>query len=224
VPIKAVVFDFDGVIVETEEPEYLAWRAIWAEHGQTLALDEWATVIGAAYGPDTFHPIYDLVARTGLDLDEEELQDRKRVLTQQKLTSVAIEDGVEARVRQAREMGLGLAIASSSPRSWIDALLQTLAVADWWPVVACVDDCGVTKPDPAVYRIACERLCVEPGEALAVEDSWAGVLAAKAAGLKCVAVPTRMTAHMDFGEADLIVDSLRALDLSEVIGRLERSR
>ncbi|HZU73148.1 MAG TPA: HAD-IA family hydrolase [Acidimicrobiales bacterium] len=218
--IEALVFDFDGVILETEEPDFLAWRQIWADFGQELRLEEWAACIGTAQGPDTFHPFEELVARTGLDLDQAELRARKNDMARRHLDAAELVEGIVEWVEEARRLGLGLAIASSSPRHWIENHLVRLGLEQWWPVIACYDDCGVTKPDPASYLLACRRLGVDPKRAMAVEDSRMGLLAAKAAGLTCVAVPTAMTAHLDFSEADLVVPSLSALTLSDAIARL----
>jgi HAD superfamily hydrolase (TIGR01509 family) len=218
--MKALVFDFDGVILETEESDFLAWSEIWAEHGQQLRLEEWAACIGTSQGPDTFHPFDELVARSGLALDEPTVRARKRAIAQERLDRAVLMEGVATWVEDAMDIGLGVAIASSSPRSWIDGHLERLGVAHWWPTVACYDDCRVAKPDPAAYLLACEKLGVDPENALAIEDSRMGLLAAKAAGMRCVAVPSRMTAHLSFAEADLVVTSLAETRLAEVLAQL----
>jgi HAD superfamily hydrolase (TIGR01509 family) len=217
--IGAVVFDFDGVILDTEEPDYLAWREIWGSYGQDLVLEEWALCIGTAPGPSTFHPFDELVRRSGLDLSE--LRARKRQIAAHLVAGRPVLPGVMDWLDGAGTYGLGVAIASSSPRSWIDEHLSRLGLLPRFPVIACFDDCGVTKPDPASYLLACGRLGVRPSEALAVEDSVHGVAAAKSAGLACVAVPTPMTAHFDFGQADLTLPSLSSATLGDVTRELE---
>lgn len=218
--VRAVIFDFDGVIVETEEPFYLAWREVWASFGQDLALSEWATCIGTGLGPGTFDPFRELARRTGLDLDETEVRARTRQLAERSLAKRALLPGVAGWLAEADAAGLPVGIASSSPRSWIDHHLARLGLATRFSVVACVDDCGVTKPDPAPYLLACQRLGIAPSEGLAVEDSLHGVKAAKSAGLACVAVPTAMTAHLDLGLADLVLSSLSEATLAATIERL----
>ncbi len=219
--VEALVFDFDGVIVETEAAEYLAWHEIWAEHGHDLRLDEWA---GGLRGPGAFHPFHELSLRTGLDLDEGTLGARKTKLARRRLASAELREGVSEWAERAQELGIGVAIASSSPRDWIDSFLVELGVQTRWPVIVCFDDCGVRKPDPAAYRLACERLSVDPGRAIAVEDSRTGLLAAKAAGLFCVAVPTEMTQHLDFGEADLVIRSMLEVGLDDLIAQIRGVR
>lgn len=224
VKISAVIFDFDGVILDTEEPDYLAWREVWASFGQDLLLQEWASCIGTAQGPETFHPFEELARRTGLGLVEAEVRAQKRAIATRRLANASVLDGVMDWLNQAEAAGLPVAIASSSPRDWIDEHLGRLDLAPRFPAIACFDDCGVTKPDPASYLLACGLLGVRPSEALAVEDSTPGVIAAKTAGLACVAVPSAMTAHLDFEAADLILPSLASTTLSDVMSQLSTLR
>ncbi len=217
--VRAVIFDFDGVIVETEEPFYLAWREVWASFGQDLALEEWATCIGTGLGPGTFDPFSELLRRTGQDLDQAEIRARTRRVAAPLLDSSTLRPGVADWLGEADAAGLPVAIASSSSRSWIEEHLARLDLATRFSVVACFDDCGVTKPDPASYLLACRQLGIAPTEGLAVEDSLHGVKAAKSAGLACVAVPTEMTAHLDLGLADLVLPSLAEATLAGTIER-----
>ncbi|MHB1445456.1 MAG: HAD family hydrolase [Acidimicrobiales bacterium] len=221
--IQAVVFDFDGVILETEEAEYLAWRQLWEEAGVELSLEEWSAGIGTVPGAGGFHPYVELVRRSGRDLDHETVRARVRALITDHLSGRQMQPGVADWLRDATRLGLPVGIASSSSRSWVENHLARLGVAGWWPVMACFEDCGRAKPDPASYRLVCQHLGVSPGEALAVEDSRNGLLAAKAAGLACVAVPTAMTAHMDFSDADLVLSSLDAMALGSVLDHLGRA-
>ena len=120
-------------------------------------------------------------------------------------------------ITEAQSMGLGIAVASSSPGRWVHQHLERLGLIGHLPIIICFDDCGTAKPDPAVYLLACKALGLPASEALAVEDSRNGLLAAKAAGLWCVAVPTRATAHMDFSEADFLLGSLQGTRLKQIV-------
>ena len=133
--------------------------------------------------------------------------------------ATVLQAGVVRVLDQAAALGLGVAIASSSPRQWIVDHLDRLGLPERFAVIACYDDVGVAKPAPDVYLEAVRRLGVAPGEAVALEDSRTGLLAARAAGLRCIAVPTAMTRHLDFSAADLVVDSLAELDLSAITTR-----
>lgn len=215
-PIRALVFDFDGLVVETEEPRLVAWQEIWAEHGVTLAAEDLAADIGTTGALD---PLAMLEARLGRTLDPS-VRVRKQVRHDELLSATVAMPGVEQYVADSRRLGLKIAVASSSPRSWIDEHLARLGLADAFALVCCFDDVGVAKPDPAVYVAACHLLGVATSEALALEDSVNGVRAAKTAGLTCVAVPTPMTKHMAFDEADAVIESLADVPLEELLDRL----
>lgn len=224
--ISAVVFDFDGLILETEEPIYLAWRELWAEHGLELLLEEWAACIGTSTAAHTFDPVAELRARAGgsVAMGEVELDRRASARARELLGDADVLPGVLDWVAEAEANGMGIAIASSSPRRWIVWHLERLGHLDRFPVISCYDDVGVHKPEPHSYVEACQRLGVATTDALAVEDSLNGVLAARAAGLRCVAVPTNMTGHLDFSVADMVVDSLASTTLGDVITRLSGVR
>lgn len=112
--VRAVIFDFDGVIVDTEEPDYLAWREVWASFGQDLVLEEWAGCIGTAQGPATFDPFDELARRTGLKLVESEVRAQKRAVAACRLANAPALDGVKDWLDEAHGAGLAVAIASSS--------------------------------------------------------------------------------------------------------------
>lgn len=218
--IEAVVFDFDGVLVETEEPEYLAWRQIWSEAGLDLMLDEWCAAIGTVPELGGFDPYLELVSRSGQTFDQEEVLARRRALAARVTGTLPLRPGIDFWVKEAVGLGLKTAIASSSTRRWVAGHLDRLGIGGEWPHLVCFDDCGAAKPDPTSYREACRLLGVDPRAALAVEDSRHGLTAAKSAGLRTVAVPTKMTAGMDFSDADLVVLDPEAKTLGEVLAQL----
>ncbi|HEX7166832.1 MAG TPA: HAD-IA family hydrolase [Acidimicrobiales bacterium] len=218
-PIAAVVFDFDGLILDTEEPIYVALREVWAEHGHDLTIEMWAQSIGTN-SETAFDATAELNRLAGTDYTEGGLTPRVRARIAELLAGADVLPGVLEWVAEAEARGLGVAIASSADRAWIVEHLERLGHLERFPVVSCYDDVGVYKPDPAAYLAACERLGVEPSAALAIEDSVPGLTAAKAAGLWVVAVPTAMTRHLDFSAADLVVESLAHVTLADVIARL----
>lgn len=123
--------------------------------------------------------------------------------------------GIEKWLGQAD--GLRLAVASSSPASWVQPLLRQSGYLDRFEVVACGDEVAQPKPDPAVYELALCRLGVTPGEAIAFEDSPHGVAAAKAAGMKCVAIPNPFADPARFAAADLVLGSAAERQLAEIL-------
>lgn len=219
-PVRALVFDFDGLILETEEPEYTAWSEIYRKHGEALSLELWGDVIGR--GPGFFDPVAELEERLGRELEGEVIRRSQRVRHDELIAALDVLPGVTAYLADARRLGLRLAVASSSSRRWVGGHLERLRLTDF-DCVRCRDDVVNAKPWPDLYLAACECLGVAPSEAVALEDSANGIRAAKAAGLRCVAVPSRMTAGLDLSAADLRVESLAAQSLGDLLRRLARS-
>jgi HAD superfamily hydrolase (TIGR01509 family) len=212
--IELVVFDFDGLILDTELPVFRCWQEIYADHGCELPFEVWADCIGTA---DTFDPVVDLAARAGRAVDGAALDALHRVRTDALIAAETIRPGVLDYLDAARVLGLQLAVASSSSRAWVAGHLARLGVLDRFQVLKCADDVTRVKPDPALYRAACEHLGVQPGRAVALEDSPNGILAAKRAGLFCVAVPNALTGRLALHAADLRIASLRDLPLPELL-------
>ena len=217
--MKLLVFDFDGLILDTEAPVYDAWQAIYGEHGVELAFDKWAECIGTA---DAFDPCADLQTALGRTLDVAGLEARHRALTDALIAAQTVLPGVREYVDEAARMGLALGVASSSSRRWVEGHLTRLGLRDHFQAIRCADDVPRVKPDPALYRAVVDALGVRPEESLALEDSPNGVLAAKRAGLTCVAVPNVLTARLDLSAADLSLASLADLSLPELLARLRR--
>jgi HAD superfamily hydrolase (TIGR01509 family) len=215
--IKALIFDFDGLIVDTEGPIFEAWQRIYREHGHELPGEQWLSIIGTAAG--AFDPIADLGIRTGKTLDKKEYDDLERLYYREATEAQKLLPGVEQYLADAERLGLRTAIASSSSRRWVMEHLERFGLENRFDAVVCREDVAATKPDPALYRIALERLGAAPDQAIALEDSSNGIRAAKAAGLFCVAVPNAMTAQMDLSEADLRIESLGSLPLQSLIDR-----
>ena len=213
--IKALVFDFDGLIVDTEVPIFRAWQRIYREHGQELPLDQWLRIIGTASGP--FDPVIDLAKKTGTKLDERELKALEVLYYQEATALQQLLPGVVDYLVNARELGLKTAIASSSTRKWVMDHLNRFGIGGHVDAVVTREDVKRTKPDPDLYVTALQRLHVSPAEAIAFEDSSNGVQSAKAAGLFCVAVPNPLTADLDLSEADLRLLSLDAMPLRDII-------
>jgi HAD superfamily hydrolase (TIGR01509 family) len=219
--IELVVFDFDGLILDTELPVFRCWQEIYADHGCELPFDLWADCIGTA---DTFDPVVDLTARVGRPLDGAALDALHRVRTDELIAAETIRPGVLDYLEAARALGVKLAVASSSSRAWVAGHLERLGVLERFEVLKCADDVARVKPDPALYRAACEHLGVPPARAVAIEDSPNGILAAKRAGLFCVAVPNALTGRLALDAADLRLASLSELPLAELLTLAGRQR
>jgi HAD superfamily hydrolase (TIGR01509 family) len=223
VKIRALVFDFDGLIVDTEGPIFRAWQRIYREHGQELPRERWLTIIGTATGP--FDPLLDLRKRTGEALAGDALDALERRYYQEATAMQQLLPGVERYLADARRLQLKTAVASSSKATWVMDHLERFGIQENFDAILCREDVSRTKPDPELYLKALERLAVTPSEAIAFEDSANGIRAAKAAGIFCVAVPNPLTADMDLHQADLRLESLEATTLESLLEQLQaRSR
>jgi HAD superfamily hydrolase (TIGR01509 family) len=211
--VRALVFDFDGLILDTEVPVFTAWAETYEQHGQRLSAEFWTSIIG--YGMDHFDPLADLERRLGRPIDREAVQVARRQRQMELTLALEILPGVREWRQEAAERGVRLGVASSSNRTWVSGHLERLGL-DGWDCVRCGDDVERTKPAPDLYLAALDCLGVAPDEAIAVEDSAVGVEAAKAAGLFCVAVPSSLTAGHDFSRADLVLRTLAEAPFSEV--------
>ena len=219
VDIRALVFDFDGLILETETPAYQSWAEIYREHGHEIPMDKWHDYLGSDRG---FSPVEHLAALVGEGLDVAVTQKRRDARKDELVLALDVMEGVRDYVADAKRLGLKLGVASSSSRAWVVGHLERLGIHEHWDAVRTRDDVKLPKPAPDVYRAVVLALGVRPEEALALEDSPNGVAAAKSAGLRCVAVPNALTQDLDLSGADLRLRSLADLSLGALLASLER--
>ena len=214
--IHALIFDFDGLILDTEGPEYAAWCEVFGEHGCELRLEDWAVGIGTQKGFDPYAHLEDL---TGRAVVREELRPRVRQRLLALIAQEVVKPGVTDYLDDAARLGLEAGLASSADRDWVTGHLTRLGLLDRFQTIQCWEPGRRPKPAPDLYVAAVEALGISPTEAIALEDSPNGLAAAKAAGLYCIAVPSGPTARLDFSRADLVIPSLAALPLSELLTR-----
>lgn len=220
--MRAVVFDLDGVIVDTESTDFAAWDHTYRQHGLVLPRDRWLEAIGS--DGSRFDPLAHLRERLGARLDEAAMQRERRAHRDALNEELAPRPGVAPLVAEAERAGLLTAVASSSEREWVEAHLARVGLRERFRLLRCREDVARVKPDPALYRDAVAALGVAPPEAIAIEDSPNGVAAAVAAGLYCVAVPGPMTRGLDFSAADLVLGSLAETCLDELVRTAARTR
>jgi len=212
--IRALVFDFDGLILDSEGPVFEAWSEVYRRHGQELSQSFWVTIIGRS--PGFFDPFADLEKLVGHSLDRDALQDERRLRERELVEAQPVLPGVREWHRDARRMGLKLGVASSSSASWVTGHLERLGLGGW-DCIRCREHVRQAKPAPDLYQAAVACLGVTPGAALAIEDSEHGVAAAKAAGLMALAVPCPLTSSHDLSSADLVLGSLKERSLAQVM-------
>ncbi|MDQ4125055.1 MAG: HAD-IA family hydrolase [Actinomycetota bacterium] len=214
--VQALLFDFDGIVVDTEGPELATWQEVFAEHGHELTLEEWAACVGTVGGFDPLARLQELLGRP-LD-DPEAVIERSRARSLELVAAEDLRPGVASYLDRAQELGLRVAIVSSSSTEWITSNLARVGRADGWEGLHCANgDVTRAKPLPCLYEEAVAALGVDAGDAIAFEDSAHGIRAAKAAGIFCVAVPNDVTRGFDLSAADLLIESFEDMSLDEVV-------
>lgn len=212
--IAAVVFDFDGLLMDTESCMLGSWRQEWREHGLELDLNSfWVD-----HGGDVTDERYERLARAVGSSYDRPSSHARRVAHRDLLHSLLeLRPGIRSWLDQAERAGLRLAVASSSPRGWAHRLLAGVDCAHRFEVFACGDEVHAPKPDPAVYRLALDRLGLSPEQVVAVEDAPHGVIAAQTAGLRCVAIPNPHISATRLAAADLLLGNATEMTLGEVL-------
>ena len=218
--IQGVIFDFDGVILETEVPAFRCVQEVFREHGVELPTERWTRVIGgrgatSSGGDDGIYAY--LESQLGRPVDREAVRARVRERHHRAAERLPAQPGVRSYIRDAKAMGLKLAVASSSSRRWVAGHLGRLGLLGQFDVVKTRDDVARTKPEPDLFFAALDGLKLRPHQAIVLEDSPNGVTAAKAAGLFCVAVPNPMTDGLPMDHADLRLRSLADVELGELL-------
>jgi HAD superfamily hydrolase (TIGR01509 family) len=213
VSIEAYVFDFDGLILDTESSAYHSIAEEFAAVGLEFDLTSWQQCIGVGWALDW---IDELEQRCPTPIDRDAVLARRRARKNELLAPCLVLPGVVERMAEARAHGFGLAVASSSSRDWVEPHLDRLGLLDGFDVVRTRDDVERTKPAPDLFLAAAEALGADPRRAIAFEDSHNGCHAAKAAGMVCVVAPNVITADQDFSHADLVVSSLEAVDVDRL--------
>lgn len=214
--ITALIFDFDGLLVDTETPAFESWRALYAEHGHELTLDLWQGALGTSHGFDALAHLGGLV---GADFDRDGTLARR--MEQKRMLSMdqPLLPGVRDLLDQSRMLGLPCAVASSSSRAWVEGWLRLHDIAAYFACIRTADDVAMTKPAPDLFLSAAACLGVAPEACLVFEDSPNGILAAHAAGMRCVAVPGSITRQLALPPADLTLPALDALSLADILAQ-----
>ena len=221
--LRALIFDFDGVILDTEVPAYRAWQTTYESFGASLPLEEWAKGIGSGRNEKSFDSYAFLEESIGHPVDREQVRLAYRSRSDALIALEGPRTGVAELILAARDAGVRLAVASSSPRGWIEGHLTRLGLLDYFAAIRCFDDVARTKPHPDLFLSALDAVGMGGNEAIAFEDSPNGILAAKRAGLFCIAVANPVTALLDLSGADLWFDSFTQIDLAMLRGAIDGS-
>lgn len=219
--IRALFFDFDGLILDTETTEMIVWKHIYAEFGFDYPEERWAQNAGLWGDKHRWDSAAHLQDLAGRPLDTEALKKRHHDESGVALAQQGAREGVLEYLDAGRQLGLRLAVASSSPFYWVGTHLTRMGLIDRFDRIITGDDVAPerVKPQPDIYLKALEAVGVAPEEAIALEDSPHGLIAAHAAGIFAVGVPNPTTARLKLEAADLLVDSLAALPLEDLLRR-----
>jgi HAD superfamily hydrolase (TIGR01509 family) len=220
--LEAVVFDFDGLVIDSESVIFDTAAAAFAHHGHVLTLDAWVTVVGTA-GEDDEAGWARLCAAAGVDFALADYQAAYEAQDRSNRDDLPALPGVVELAQALVDAGVPIGIASSSSHAWLDRHITRLGLQDHFRVLIgrdLVD--GVSKPAPDVYLRACADLGADPTRSVALEDSTNGIAAARAAGMATVAVPGRVTRSLDFSAADRVVGSLLELTVPDLVALADR--
>ena len=205
---RAVIFDMDGLLLDTETLWQESEAELFRRHGAEFTREDQMAVIGTNF--ETTARYFAQRLDWPMDRRAELVRESTALMHERVRAEVRARPGAIELMAGLREVdGVRVGLASNSPRYLVDDALLTAGLADAFDAIVTSDDVAHAKPAPDIYLLACERLGVDPSEALALEDSTSGVIAAKAAGLTCIAVP--MFAETDVSAADRVIASLEEL-------------
>jgi HAD superfamily hydrolase (TIGR01509 family) len=211
--LRAFIFDFDGLVLDTETALISAYGDVYAARGVPFDRPLFARSVGHAdYAFDPWRAF-------GPAADREALEAERRAFNRSRSEELEILPGVVGLLGEARDAGLMVGLASNSGHEHVDGHLARLGLLERFDLVACREDVRAPKPEPDLYRLVTERFGVRPREAVAFEDSHTGTLAARRAGVWVVAVPNGSTGHHDFANADLRVASLADCRTADLMAR-----
>ncbi|ULT56668.1 HAD-IA family hydrolase [Neobacillus drentensis] len=213
--MKAVVFDFDGLIIDTETVWYDSFKEVLGRYNVEFPLEIFLPCVGTK---GTIIDEY-IEGKLGNNVTVKEVRQLVRECHREKIIDLEVREGVRDYLTQAKELGLKIGLATSSDREWIDHFLKKLDLLHFFDVIKTGDDVKKVKPDPEVYLQCLDALDVRSNEVVAFEDSNNGAKAAKAAGVTCVIVPNPITAKLTFHDYDLRIESMAGQSLIDVINK-----
>jgi HAD superfamily hydrolase (TIGR01509 family) len=211
----ALIFDFDGLIADTESAIYEAWAELYGKHGEELGLAEYVQCVGSTFGQ--FDPMAELERRLGRTLDWAPLLEAKDAVIRARHEGLPPLPGVRELLEQAAAAGVPCAVASSSSADWVRPWLRKFDLNDAFQAIWTRDRVQEVKPSPELFLGAAADLGRAPGRCLVLEDSYNGLRAAQTAGSPCVIVPSPVTRGSDFSAAHRILPSLAHTSLADLL-------
>ncbi|MED1202968.1 HAD family hydrolase [Heyndrickxia acidicola] len=198
--MKAIIFDFDGTIIDTESVWYEQSKKLLLEQYEfELELEVFARFIGTH--EDGINVYYKKSVGESFDIKQFNQQLNERV--NEHVQAISAREGFSTLFEKAKEIGLKIGLATSSGQQWIEPFLARFGILNQFDAICTRDEVSRVKPDPELYELALKKLRVDPSEAVAIEDSVNGSLSALGAGLSCIVIPNPVTSHSSF-HADTI--------------------
>ncbi|CAH0344255.1 HAD family hydrolase [Bacillus sp. CECT 9360] len=211
--IKAMIFDFDGTIIDTESLWYKVFCDVLMEKFELeLPLAEFAKVIGT-----TDELLFEYIStQTGKPADQELIKELTGLRFSELKETLVLREGIEGKIKEAKNLGIKLGIASSSGREWVESFLEKFGLLEHFQTIKTKEDVKIVKPDPALYVKAMDDLHVVPAESLAIEDSINGSLAAIRAGMHCIVVPNEVTSFLTFDQEVKVFNTFSSFRLADI--------
>ncbi len=206
---SAVLFDFDGIIIDSEWPIFETWKQVFADEGHLLEVETYVQCIGSDF--DTWSPEKYLESLTATTYDWKTINAQRQIILESDLEDAETLPGVRELITKLKAEGKKIAVVSSSSHRWVDMWLKRLGLIDHMDEVICRGDAPNIKPAPDLYLEAVKRFQLRADECLVLEDSLNGVISAKAAECSVIAIPSRLTSCLDFNIADATINSLKIL-------------
>jgi HAD superfamily hydrolase (TIGR01509 family) len=220
--IHMLIFDFDGLLVDSETVIYQSWLELYQHYHCVLPLEHWIRCIGSSARLFDAHAY--LESLIGQPLSRQELDTQLASRQMELMANLGLLPGVEQYLSDARRFGLKIGLASSSSRAWVEGHLTRLGLLPAFDCIRCADDVTETKPHPALYLSVLKALDTRADQAIAFEDSPNGIEAAQGAGIFCIAVPNAMTRLLPLEDADVRLTSLTDMPLEALIAMVEARR
>ncbi|MEK4878801.1 MULTISPECIES: HAD family hydrolase [Paenibacillus] len=213
--IKGIIFDFDGTIIDTETAWYTAFNEAYAEYGVDLTLEQYSTCIGTSL--NSFNPYEYLMTDLKLAIDKEEFSKAVKQRHSKLMELETIRPGIQHYLDSAKAAGLRIGLASSSSLEWVEKYLNQLGIREYFECVRTADHVAKVKPDPELYNQTLACLGITADEAVAIEDSPNGSMAAAAAGIRCIVTPNEITNFLEFDKQHHKIDNLSLLEFDHVV-------
>ena len=206
---RAIIFDFDGVLLDTESAIFDSWATLYEREGCTLTREEYAPCLGADYSH--WNPASHLESLTGKVYDWSAENAMRQTAIEKTLSSMGLMPGAAELLAWSKTHGIRMVVASSSSRRWVAGWLTRLQIDTYFERLFCRTDGYAVKPDPSLFLASLRYLDLPASDCMIIEDSENGVLAARNAHIPCCAVPCSMTSSGDFSSADELYRDLNSL-------------